>query len=141
MHPSPPPTFPPHLLFFWGGVSYQVFRKGRGGRGTWQDLNFWRGVTGKEKGDFFQGVGAYFFIKNKLKSEVFREGGGFLKNQYIGGICIKREAWAVFRFRGELSKKEGVVLVFFGREGVIHKCTLWEPFPFARNLKLNIFNL
>ena len=38
--------------------------------------------------------------------------GGFTKNQDIGGNCLKREAWAVCKFRGGgggrggLSKKE-----------------------------------
>ena len=34
-------------------------------------------------------------------------GGGFLKNQYIGGIAWKVETWAVFWFKGGLGKKEG----------------------------------
>ena len=31
-------------------------------------------------------------------------GGGGMKNQYIGGNCLKRETWAVFRFKGGLAK-------------------------------------
>ena len=40
-------------MYFWvGGVPN--FQKDRGG-GAWQDLNFLRGVAGKEEDDFFQG--------------------------------------------------------------------------------------
>ena len=41
--------------------------------GTWQDLNFYRVVAGKEGGDFFRWGGGVcnFPIKNKLKSEIF----------------------------------------------------------------------
>ena len=46
-------------MYFWvGGVPN--FQKdggggGGGGGGPWQDLNFLRGVAGKEEDDFFQG--------------------------------------------------------------------------------------
>ena len=47
-------------------------------RGAWHDLNFYRGVAGKEGGDFFQvgggrGTGCNCHIKNKLKSEIFND--------------------------------------------------------------------
>ena len=34
-------------------------------------------------------------------------GREFMKNQYRGGDCLKREAWTVCRFKGGLGKKEG----------------------------------
>ena len=42
-----------------GGFSLQPnFKNGR----AWQDLNFWRGFTGKEGGDFFEGRGVAIFL-------------------------------------------------------------------------------
>ena len=38
---------------------------------------------------------------------VSEEGGGDMKNQYIGGIYLKRGAWKVCRFKGAWRKKEG----------------------------------
>ena len=60
VHPLP--------LSAWGLSLQPNFWKG----GTWQDLNFERGLLGKRGGDFFQGV-AVFFIKNKLKSKIFND--------------------------------------------------------------------
>ena len=51
-----------------GWTSCQIFKKDRGAR---QDLNFERGVAGKEGDNFFQ-EGLQFLQKNKLKSEIFR---------------------------------------------------------------------
>ena len=51
--------------------------------------------------------------------------GGFTKNQYIGGDCLKRVrgTWTVCRFKGELGKK----VVGAGFEvGLIPQCTLWS---------------
>ena len=39
-------------------------------RGAWQDLNFERGVAGKEEGNIFQ-EGCNFYKKSKLKCEIF----------------------------------------------------------------------
>ena len=52
------------------------FQKG----GAWQDLSpqisgFQRVVAGKDRGDFFQ-RGCSFYIKNKLKSEIFNDKKG-----------------------------------------------------------------
>ena len=33
--------------------------------------------------------------------------GGFTKNQYVVGICLKSGAWAVCRFMEYLEKKRG----------------------------------
>ena len=59
-------TLPP---FLQGGLSLQLnFQKG--GRAL-QDLNFQRGVVGKEGVTFFRG--GCNFHKNKLKSEIFND--------------------------------------------------------------------
>ena len=63
---------PPFLLWGGGGhgvgwASYQIFKKG----GTWQNLNFERGLQGK-RGDFFQGVEiAEIFNDRKLYKKCF----------------------------------------------------------------------
>ena len=60
-----------------GGLSLLLnFQKG----GAWQDLSLQisgsqRVVAGKDRGDFFQ-VGCSFYIKNKLKSEIFNDKKG-----------------------------------------------------------------
>ena len=37
-------------------------------------------------------------------------GGGFIKNQYRGGDCLKREAWTVYWFKGGWQESgDGVV--------------------------------
>ena len=43
-----------------------------------------------------------------------------MKNQYIGGHCLKRGTWTVFRFKGGLAKK---------REGVCFFSTSCKDFP------------
>ena len=35
--------------------------------GAWQDLNFWRGVCGKERVTFSGGGGCNFYVRDKLK--------------------------------------------------------------------------
>ena len=62
-------TRPPHFLL-GGWTYYQIFKKG--GEGTWQDLNFERGVAGKERATFFRG-GCNFYKNNKLKSAIFND--------------------------------------------------------------------
>ena len=59
----------------WGGIELRPnFQKGW----AWQDLNFYREVTGKEEGViFFQGR-CSFYVKNELKSEVFKDKKKFL---------------------------------------------------------------
>ena len=54
-------------------ASNQIFKK----RGL-EPVNFYRGVAGKEWGDFFRkgGRGCNFHIKNKLKSEIFNDKKG-----------------------------------------------------------------
>ena len=88
--------------------------------------NFYSGVAGKEWGDFFQG-GCNFYIKNKLKSQIFKRWdgaknekfyhhgdsqknliggwGGVTKNQYIEENCLKRGAWTVRKSKGGLAKR------------------------------------
>ena len=44
----------------------------------------------------------------------------FTKNQYIGGNCLKRQAWTVCRFKGGRTWKKR-------REGVIPQCTVSVP--------------
>ena len=44
-------------------VNLQPNFQNQGGGGAWQDLNFKRGVAGKEGGDFFQGGVAIFTQK------------------------------------------------------------------------------
>ena len=60
-----------HTPFFWGwggGVEPLAnFSKRREGVTRSQ---FLEGVAGKERGDFFSG-GCSFYIKNKLKSQIF----------------------------------------------------------------------
>ena len=56
-------------MFCWGGVGVELptkFSK----KGAWQDLNFQRGLAGKEGSNFFQG-GLQFLQKKQLKSEIF----------------------------------------------------------------------
>ena len=48
----------------------------------------------------------YFW--GSLKNPIFKGDGRFTKNQYRGGGLPKRGAWTVCRFKGGLSKKEGV---------------------------------
>ena len=57
------------------------FRKG----GAWQDLNVYRRVAGKEGHDIFQGGGGScnFYIKNKLKSEIFNDKKSLSKNIFL----------------------------------------------------------
>ena len=45
-----------------------------------------------------------------------------MKNQYIGGNCLKKGAWTVCRFKGGggLGEKEGVVFVFEGGLTPVH---------------------
>ena len=77
--------------------------------------NFREGIARKESGDFFQ-EGCSFYIKNKLKYEIFNDKkrlwgslknpifeAGFTKNQYIGGVYIAelKGGWGV----GGLTKK------------------------------------
>ena len=50
MMPKSHSVHPPFLQGGW--ASNQIFKKG----GAWQDLNFQRGVAGKEEDDFFQGA-------------------------------------------------------------------------------------
>ena len=60
-------------------------------------------------------VGKFGYYGDSLKNPIFsgerwEGGGGFIKNQYIGGISQKKgEAWTVCRFTGELAPQ----------------CTLW----------------
>ena len=51
--------------------------------------------------------------------------GGFTKNQYRGGNCLKRGAWTVCRFNGGLGEKEGVVFLM---GGLTPQCTLCKVF-------------
>ena len=51
-------------------VSFQPNFKKRGGLTGSQ---FLQGVAGKKWGDFFQGGGCSFYIKNELKSEIFND--------------------------------------------------------------------
>ena len=44
-----------------------------------------------------------------LKNPIFR--GRFMKNQYIWGNCLKKEALAVYRFKGEAQQKRRGVRV------------------------------
>ena len=44
--------------------------------------------------------------------------GGSRKTNIEGGNCLKRGAWAVCQFKGELGKKEGGGGVFEGEGGV-----------------------
>ena len=48
-------------------------------------------------------------VKNEAKHEklfmVFFLGGGFMKNHYRGGDCLKRGAWTVCRFKKGLARK------------------------------------
>ena len=65
MHPPlPPPLFLLEVL----NLLPNFFKKG----GAWQDLNFERGVAGKEGGSFFQG-GLQFYKKTQLKPEIFND--------------------------------------------------------------------
>ena len=54
--------------------------------GDQQDLSFQRGVAGKEGGNFFQGV-CNFYIKNKLKSEIFNNKKKFVNKNIL--LCHK----------------------------------------------------
>ena len=83
------------------------------------------GVDRKIGGDFFQverGGGCNFHIKNKLKFEFrvlwkIRLLKGNSRKTNIEGDCLKGggggvgEAWAVFRFKGGLGKKKGVLFL------------------------------
>ena len=62
------------------------------------------------------------------ENPIFR--GEFTQKQYIGGNCLKRDAWAVFRFKrvgggaGGLDKKKEVVIFWrwgLGIDTPIHK--------------------
>ena len=37
-----------------------------------------------------------------------------MKNQYVGGNCLKRGVWTVRKFKGGLGEKEGVMFIFKG---------------------------
>ena len=50
-------------------------------------------------------------------------GGGFTKNQYIGGLPKRGETWIVGRFKGGLARKRVVVFLRWAR--LIPQCTLW----------------
>ena len=52
-----------------GGVESPTKYSKRGGGLV--ESQFLEGVAGKEGDDFFQGKGCSFYIKNKLKSEIF----------------------------------------------------------------------
>ena len=52
------------------------------------------------------------------------QGGGFAKTNIEMGDCLKRWAWKVFRFKGGLARKRG--MVFLRGEGLILQCTLWH---------------
>ena len=52
------------------------------------------------------GFAILWYYGGSLKNPILM-GGGFTKNQYIGGDCLKREAWTICRFKRRLSKKEG----------------------------------
>ena len=58
---------------------------------TKQDPHFWRGVAGIERGDFFQG-GLQFYLKNKLKSEIFNNKKK-VKNKNDFSIITKNLNW------------------------------------------------
>ena len=58
-------------MYFWvGGVPN--FQKDRGGGGLDRISIFWGGVLGKRKMTFFGGA-CSFYIKNRLKSEIFND--------------------------------------------------------------------
>ena len=68
-------------------------------RGAWHDLKFYRGVAGKEGGDFFQvgggggGPGCNCHIKNKLKSEIFNDKKALLAKIFFSVMtknCLKK---------------------------------------------------
>ena len=65
----PPPTLVWGRGRGGGWASYQIFKKG----GAWQVPNFKRGLAGKEEVTFFRGLGCSFYMKNKLKSEIFND--------------------------------------------------------------------
>ena len=52
------------------------------------------------------------------------QGEGFTKTNIEMGDCLKRWAWTVFRFKGGLARKRG--MVFLRGEGLILQCTLWH---------------
>ena len=56
--PPPPPGLGGGGGGGGGGAPAEV-GEGGGGGGAWQDLNFERGVAGKEWGDFFQEVAVF----------------------------------------------------------------------------------
>ena len=75
---APPP--PPRPTFCWG-VGLSLLQNFQKGRGAWQDLNFQRGTLGK-KGWLFSG-GCSFYIKNKLKSEIYNKKKFINKNVHF----------------------------------------------------------
>ena len=66
MHPPPPPSL---FLLMEGGGPLIKFSKGGGLTGT----QFLEGVAWKERADSFQWGGCSFYIKHKLKSEIFND--------------------------------------------------------------------
>ena len=71
-------VYPPFLLEGWGGWGLSLRPKFQKKGGGLTGSQFLERVGGKEGGDFFQGaggsgVGCSFYIKNKLKSQVFND--------------------------------------------------------------------
>ena len=50
-------------------------------------------VAGKDRGDFFQG-GCSFYIKNKLKSEIFNDKKGLLTKMFLP-LITKNLNWEI----------------------------------------------
>ena len=68
--------------------------------------------------------------------------GGFTKNQYRRGDCLKRQAWTVYRFKGGGAWHKRGSGVFEG--GSIPQCTIWSVMKFciiAILLCLNKFHI
>ena len=80
--------------------------------GAWQDLNFQRGLAGKERGDFFQRV-QFFFIEIKLKSEIFNNKNNLLTKMFCSMCSIITKNLINFKRWFHIPK------------WLISQCTLW----------------
>ena len=59
-----------------------------------------------------------------------------MKNRYRGGDYLKRGAWTVCRFKGELGKKEGVVFLRGEVDTPMHTMIIFAEKCFSLSLLL-----
>ena len=99
-------TPPPLPLLLGGWASYQIFKNGRLGR-----ISISKGLLLGKRGWFFSGVGGCsFYIKNKLKSEIFNKKKFISKNVFL--CQTKNLNWGILTKNLVIFKRwDGVIMM------------------------------